>query len=534
MLAGADRVEGCLFGNGERTGNVDLVNLALNLYTQGVSPKLDFSDIQAVIDVVTQCNDLPVHPRHPYAGELVFTAFSGSHQDAVKKGFEHQRARWAESERKGEPKYWHMPYLPIDPADLGCNYEAVIRVNAQSGKGGIAYLVQQHLGLDMPRKMQISFYNVIQEIADREAREMTIEDITTAFRKTYHYGGSTYEGRLVLKSFKISAESSPDLPTDDEAADERRQFDGTVSVDGVLRVIRGDGNGPLSALLDALRSHLDIDLSLREYSEHAIGHGQDTKAASYVELVPLARDIKEIRKSTESWWGIGVDPDIAGSGLRAVLSAVNSAIGDRALPELKLSVGYSAKTGQADIASLVLNELHLELPRRLQASFFEVVQRAARETGGQMAYSDLIQLFRDTYVYEVPDKTGRFSVQSFKMENLGESGHKELMGEFVINGKLTKVVGRGNGLLTAAIAALNEHIDGKVSIREYAEHSIGEGSEVKAASYVELAYEADGGAIKLNAWGIAKDTDITASGLKALLNTMSRVDYLHSELTQKK
>ena len=138
MLAGADRVEGCLFGNGERTGNVDLVNLALNLYTQGISPKLDFSDIQAVIDVVTQCNDLPVHPRHPYAGELVFTAFSGSHQDAIKKGFEHQRARWVEAERKGERKYWHMPYLPIDPADLGCNYEAVIRVNAQSGKGGIA------------------------------------------------------------------------------------------------------------------------------------------------------------------------------------------------------------------------------------------------------------------------------------------------------------------------------------------------------------------------------------------------------------
>ena len=534
MLAGADRVEGCLFGNGERTGNVDLVNLALNLYTQGISPKLDFSDIQAVIDVVTSCNDLPVHPRHPYAGELVFTAFSGSHQDAVKKGFEHQRARWAEAESKGERKYWHMPYLPIDPADLGCNYEAVIRVNAQSGKGGIAYLVQQHLSLDMPRKMQISFYSVVQEIADREAREMTVEDITTAFRKAYHYGGSTYEGRLVLKSFKISAESSPDLPNGDEAADERRQFDGTVSVDGVLRVIRGDGNGPLSALLDALRTHLEIDLSLREYSEHAIGQGQDTKAASYVELVPLARDVKEIRKSTESWWGVGVDADIAGSGLRAVLSAANSAIGDRALPELKLSVGYSAKTSQADIASVVLNELYLELPRRMQASFFEVVQRAARETGGQMAYSELIQLFRDTYMYEVPDKTGRFGVQSFKMENLGESGHKELTGEFVINGKLTKVVGRGNGLLTAAIAALNEHIDGKVSIREYTEHSIGEGSEVKAASYVELAYEANGGAIKLNAWGIAKDTDITASGLKALLNGMSRVDYLHSELTSKK
>ncbi|OSX65379.1 hypothetical protein POSPLADRAFT_1065214 [Postia placenta MAD-698-R-SB12] len=534
MLAGADRVEGCLFGNGERTGNVDLVNLALNQYTQGISPGLDFSDIQAVIDVVTQCNDLPVHPRHPYAGELVFTAFSGSHQDAIKKGFEVQRVRHAEAARKGEPQHWDMPYLPIDPADLGCNYEAVIRVNAQSGKGGIAYLVQQHLGLDMPRKMQIAFYSVIQDIADREAREMTVEDITTAFRKTYHYGGSTYEGRLVLKSFKISSEPSADLPNGDEAADERRQFDGTVSVDGVLRVIRGDGNGPLSALLDALRTHLDIDLSLREYSEHAIGQGQDTRAASYVELVPLARDVKEIRRSAESWWGIGVDADITGSGLRAVLSAANSAIGDRELPELQLSVGFSAKTSQADIASVVLHELQLELPRRLQAQFFEVVQRAARETAGQMSYGALIQLFRETYRYDIPDTEETFALRGFKMENLGESGRKELTGEFVINGKLTRVQGQGNGLLTAAQAALNAHIDGKAVIREYAEHSIGKGSEVKAASYIELAYEADGGAIRLNAWGIATDTDITASGLKALLRASGTLDKMHRKALEQK
>lgn len=158
--AGADRIEGCIFGNGERTGNVDLVNLALNLYTQGIHPKLDFHDIQACIDIVNQCNDMPVHPRHPYAGELVFTAFSGSHQDAIKKGFEAQAIRHAEA-TKGEPKIWEMPYLPIDPHDLGCNYEAVIRVNSQSGKGGIAYLVKTHLGLDMPRKMQITFMSAV-------------------------------------------------------------------------------------------------------------------------------------------------------------------------------------------------------------------------------------------------------------------------------------------------------------------------------------------------------------------------------------
>ncbi|KAI0362600.1 2-isopropylmalate synthase [Trametes cingulata] len=521
ILAGADRVEGCLFGNGERTGNVDLVNLALNLYTQGVHPGVDFSDIQAVIDVVTACNDLPVHPRHPYAGELVFTAFSGSHQDAIKKGFEAQRIRHQKAERDGSMKYWDIPYLPIDPADLGCTYEAVIRVNAQSGKGGIAYIVQQHLGLEMPRKMQISFYQVIQDIADREAREMTVEDITTAFRKTYHFGGSSYEGRLALKSYRISSEPAPGGVTD-EAVDERRQFDGTISVDGVLRVIRGDGNGPLSALLDALRTHLDIDLSVREYSEHTIGQDQNAKAASYVELVPQGADVKETRQSTESWWGVGVDSDIAGSGLRAVLSAVNSAIGDRQLPELKLSVGFNATTGQADVASAILHSLQLELPRRLQASFFEVVQRAARDQGGEISYDDLVRLFRETYGYY--EEEGRFAVKSFKLEHLPEDGRAKLSGDFIINGKPVTLEGDGNGPLSAAVEAVNRGLDGKVSIREYAEHSIGEGSEVKAASYVEIAYEGPGGSPKFNTWGVAIDHDITASGLKAVLAATRAVE----------
>lgn len=523
MLAGADRVEGCLFGNGERTGNVDLVNLALNLYTQGIHPHVDFSDIQSIIDIVTKCNDLPVHPRHPYAGELVFTAFSGSHQDAIKKGFEAQKARHAKAAAQGEPQYWDMPYLPIDPADLGCNYEAVIRVNAQSGKGGIAYLVQQHLGLDMPRKMQISFYDVVQEIADREAREMTVEDITTAFRKTYHFGGPTYEGRLVLKSFRISAE--PAIDSDDgQAKDERRLFDGTISVDGVLRVIRGDGNGPISSFLDALRTHLEIDLALREYSEHAIGEGQNARAASYVELVTPAADVKDTRKSSQSWWGVGIDPDIAGSSLRAVLSAVNSAIGDRTLPELKLSVGFNAKSGQADVASAILQELHLELPRRLQASFFEVVQRAARDSGNEISYTDLIALFRETYLYEVPGEDARFAVKSYKIENVPQSGRMRLAGEFVVNGKPAHIAGEGNGPLSAALEALNSSIDGKMAVRDYTEHSIGEGSDVKAVSYVEIFWEGAMEPKKATAWGVATDTDIAASGLKALLCACTKMD----------
>ncbi|KAF7793232.1 hypothetical protein EIP86_004342 [Pleurotus ostreatoroseus] len=522
MLAGADRVEGCLFGNGERTGNVDIVNLALNLYTQGVNPQLDFSDLQSVIDVVTSCNDLPVHPRHPYAGELVYTAFSGSHQDAIKKGFEAQRIRHTEAAAKGEPQYWHIPYLPIDPADIGCTYEAIIRVNSQSGKGGIAYLIKEHLGLDMPRRMQVTFYQVIQSIADREAREMLVEDITAAFRNTYHFGGSKYEGRLALKSFKVSSEPRSDSAVDgDEPADERRLFDGTISVDGVLRVIRGDGNGPLSALLDALRTHLDLDFAVREYSEHSIGEGSNVKAASYVELVRGGQDPKEARRSGESWWGVGVDSDIAGSGLRAVLSAVNAAIGDRTLPELKLSVGFNAKSGQADVASAIVNSLQLELPRRLQASFFEVVQRAARDTSGDISYTDLIALFRKTYNYGVPTPS-RISLKSFNLENVGEGGRKQMTADLVWDGVDHNLRGEGSGALSAVLAMLNLHIDGTLSIKEYAEHSIGEGSDVQAASYVELAYDSQGK--RTTAWGVSSDTDITASGLKAVLRAASALE----------
>ncbi|KXN86927.1 2-isopropylmalate synthase [Leucoagaricus sp. SymC.cos] len=477
VLAGGDRIEGCLFGNGERTGNVDLVNLALNLYTQGISPNLDFSDLQTVIDTVTQCNDLPIHPRHPYAGELVYTAFSGSHQDAIKKGFEAQKNRHAEAAAKGEPLYWDMPYLPIDPADLGQTYEAVIRVNSQSGKGGIAYLVKQRLGLDLPRRMQIAFYQVIQAISDREAREMSVDDITTAFRSTYHFGGPKYQGRLALRNFKISAEptSEPQDDGGDEQPDERRHFDGTLLVDGVYRVVRGDGNGPLSALLDALRTHLKIDLTIRDYSDD--------------------------RKSSTSWWGVGVDSDIAGSGLRGLLSAVNSTIGDRALPELKLNVGFSATSAQADIANALVNALGLELPRRFQSAFFEVVQRYARDRDSQISYDDL-----------------------FKMEHL-DATRRQLNGEFLFSGEKRTVSGQGNGPLSATLAALHQQISGTLSIREYSEHSIGEGTEVVAASYVELVYEAPGQK-KRSSWGVGADTDITASGLKAVLNAASCLDVV--------
>jgi 2-isopropylmalate synthase len=410
-----------------------------------------------------------------------------------------------------------MPYLALDPADIGTTYEAVIRVNSQSGKGGIAYIIKQHLKLDLPRKLQIAFYKVVQAIADREAREMTVEDITTAFRNTFHFGGGKYQGRLALRNYNITTE-----PVDqgsylsDESPNERCRFDGTLSVEGALRVIRGDGNGPISAMHDALLTYLDIDLSVREYSEHAIGEGQDAKAASYIELVP-----SNDRKAAVSFWGVGVDSNIAGSGLRALLSAVNNAIGDRALPELKLSIGYNSKSGQADIATVIVNTLGLEMPRRFQASFFEVVQRKALDDGGEISIEALTDLFRKTYGYETAG-TARFVMTSFLMEHIGDGARRRLTGAFVVDGREQKIRGEGNGPISCVIAGIHQHVHGALAVREYAEHSIGEGAEVLAASYVELVYDREGSETS-SAWGVATDTDITASGLKALVGAMNRL-----------
>ncbi|KAF5387504.1 hypothetical protein D9757_006531 [Collybiopsis confluens] len=528
VLAGGDRIEGCFFGNGERTGNVDLVTLALNLYTQGIPPNLDFSDLQNTIDIVTACNDLPVPARYPYAGELVFTAFSGSHQDAIKKGFEAQRSRHDECKAKGEPLLWDIPYLPIDPADLGQTYEALIRVNSQSGKGGIAYLIKQHLQLDLPRKMQVAFYQVVQEVSDREAREMAVEDITTTFRRAYHFG-SSHKGRLSLRSFKISeSDSEKRKDSDQDSGDEdeiQRRFDGTVSVDGVYRVIRGQGNGPLSALLSALRIHLDLDFAIREYSEHTINdtdEGENARAATYVELVP-GND----RKSSKSWWGVGVDSDIARSGLRAVLSAVNSAISDgREIPELKLGFQPNSSAPE-DVASVIVNKLGLELPRKFQVAFFEVVQKKAMEAGGEISIDVVTELFKATYNYqnEKPTKVALVN-DSFKLNHL-DGSRRALSGSFIfLGGSPRAISGSGNGPLSSLLAALHTQIDGTLSIRDYSEHSIGEGSEVVAASYVDLVYEVPSKKTKTSAWGVATDTDITESGVKAVLNALNDLDIV--------
>ena len=289
VMAGGDRVEGCLFGNGERTGNVDLVTLALNLYTQGIHPGLDFSDIDEVRRCVEDCNQLPVHPRHPYAGDLVFTAFSGSHQDAIKKGFAVQKS----------DAIWEVPYLPIDPADLGRSYDAVIRVNSQSGKGGVSYLLEQEHGLALPRRLQIEFSRAIQRVTDETGSEVTATAVYDIFSKEY----LTQHTPWTLIKHRI---------TGDPSAPEGKHFtiEAEFDVGGERRALTGVGDGAISAFVDCLA----IPVRVVDYHEHAIGTGTDTRAACYVE----ARI-----GDAPTGFGVGIDRDIVTASFKAVLSALN-------------------------------------------------------------------------------------------------------------------------------------------------------------------------------------------------------------------
>ena len=296
LMAGADRVEGCLFGNGERTGNCCLVTMALNMYTQGVNPELDFSDIDRVIETVEYCNQIPVHQRHPYGGELVYTAFSGSHQDAIKKGF-------AAAERQND-EHWRVPYLPIDPADLGRSYEAVIRVNSQSGKGGFAWVLEQDQGLKLPKRMQANFSPHVQRMADLLGRELTAADIWEAFRDAYHVHTSDKHFQLVDYEER-------------RAADGARLFTGTIAVEGEERTVSGRGNGLISSVLTTIEDAFGLSLEVADYTEHALGTGRDARAAAYLECrTPEGATI----------WGVGIDEDVATASVRAVLSAANSAV----------------------------------------------------------------------------------------------------------------------------------------------------------------------------------------------------------------
>jgi 2-isopropylmalate synthase len=299
MMAGADRVEGCLFGHGERTGNVCLVTLGMNLFSQGIDPMIDFSDIDEIRRTVEYCTQLPVHPRHPYAGDLVYTAFSGSHQDAIKKGLEDLERQAAEQGVEVGRIPWEAPYLPIDPKDVGRSYEAVIRVNSQSGKGGVAYVLKAEHKLDLPRRAQIEFSRVIQQHTDAEGGEVTPDDIWAIFRAEY------LDREVPLKLNSVHTSS---------AAGEKDALAVNVYVDGEIRTLEGTGNGPIAAFVGAINElPNDFDVRVLDYAEHALSSGGDALAAAYVECAV----------GDEILWGVGVDANIVTASLKAVISAVN-------------------------------------------------------------------------------------------------------------------------------------------------------------------------------------------------------------------
>jgi 2-isopropylmalate synthase len=299
VMAGADRVEGTLFGNGERTGNVDIVTLAMNLYTQGIHPGLDFSNINTVARVVEHCNQLPIHPRHPYVGDLVFTAFSGSHQDAIKKGFA----------ARSEGDVWEVPYLPIDPRDVGRSYESVIRVNSQSGKGGIAYLLERDYDLALPRRLQIEFSQVVQAVTDATGKELSSEEIWLLFEREYLMQHGAYEYR------------SHQLTTEQDGSDNER-LSIKLSCQGQGVVFNGRGNGPINAMIDALTDTMALPFDLLSYEEKSIGSGSDARAITFVEITTPSR---------VTLFGVGMHSNIVTASLLAVLSAVNRAIKAEAL-----------------------------------------------------------------------------------------------------------------------------------------------------------------------------------------------------------
>lgn len=304
LLAGADRIEGCLFGNGERTGNVDLVNIALNMYTQGVSPELDFSDINKVAEIVKECNELPIHPRHPYVGEFVFTAFSGSHQDAIKKGF---KARSTQ-----DHSFWEVPYLPIDPADLGCSYEAVIRVNSQSGKSGAAWILQQNHGIDLPPNLQKDFSKIVQKVTDNNDKELSHAEIWKLFRE--EYGISSNESEFKLVTYQSSKEIDV------------YEVKISIKLKGEIIHLVGCGNGLLSASVNALNMKWPFKMTIAEYSEHTLGNYSSSRSISYIRCTDYKGN---------TYWGIAIDTDIVTVSIQALLNAFSKRQTTHKLPCLQ-------------------------------------------------------------------------------------------------------------------------------------------------------------------------------------------------------
>ncbi|CDO69416.1 hypothetical protein BN946_scf184791.g11 [Trametes cinnabarina] len=511
LMAGADRIEGCLFGNGERCGNVDLITLALNLYTQGVPCGLDFSDMPRTIEVYTQCTGMPVPARHPYAGELVFTAFSGSHQDGIKKGFEAQAARHARAEREGGKKMWEVPYLPIDPEDVGRVYEAVIRVNAQSGKGGTAFVVRRHLHIDLPRAVQQDFYRVVQRRADREARELSANEIVRAFKTYYHLDEGTNHGRLALQSFEVAHAGSEREPV--------ATFQGVMSDDGQTFTLRGEGPTPLAAFFHAVQSRTGLQYSVVETHQRA---SLDPKSGEIVSFVLLTKIQSPgvIRNgdahSQVTSWGIGIDGERTRSLIRAALSAMNKLLRDSVETLDKAPLKGST---QDEVLRILADQHGLPvIPRAMHDALAEIC--AAGDVAG-ISPDQAAAWFVARFCHRAP-RNGDALKAALLGFSLGRGPSSSTPGEGAkgvhlqatvqIHGTQKQVEGSGSDAVSCLLTGLSA-LAGFVAIR---------GIEVQpvlgsARGRHNVAFVQVGSEKQQVGWGVGLDEDLTTAILQAAL-----------------
>ncbi|KAI1795264.1 2-isopropylmalate synthase [Ganoderma leucocontextum] len=501
ILAGADRVEGCLFGNGERCGNVDLVTLALNLYTQGVPCGLDFSDIQATIDIVAHCTSLPIHPRHPYAGELVFTAFSGSHQDAVKKGFEAQAVRHARCAAEGRPLMWEMPYLPLDPADLGRTYEAVIRVNSQSGKGGIAYIIREHLHIDLPRPVQQEFYRVVQRQVDRAAREMTAEEIKATFAAYYHLPekadeeeGEEHPARVYLGKFAVvQAVRDGKMVT---------AFQGRMTADGNSFTLRGEGAGPLAAFLSAVKARTRLRFSAVETHERA---SLDTASHDVVSFVLLAEKQSASASSSSGvtngdghapTWGVGLDPDHARSQVLAAVSAMNKRLGGRPV---------SVVSGDTKEVLRILNDDYsLPVPQTMHDTLAEAC------SAGDIEGLSPTQVAARFIARFCP--SALTALESFSIVRVPKAPNVRFQATVLVNGVEKQLGGTGDDAVACLLSSLSDLVGCVSPCDIQVRPRLGAAKGSQHAVFVRV--EAVG---QEEAWGVGLDDDLTTATLQAAL-----------------
>ncbi|MFL5901953.1 MAG: 2-isopropylmalate synthase [Solirubrobacterales bacterium] len=457
LMAGAERVEGTLFGNGERTGNVDLVTLALNLMTQGVDPELDFSRINEVRRDVEFCNRMPIGERHPYVGDLVYTAFSGSHQDAIKKGMEAM-----EKLPNPENAVWDVPYLPFDPEDIGRNYDEAVRVNAQSGKGGVAYIMRAEHDLELPRLLQIEFTRTVQKEVDASNAEITAEQLIKLFHAEY-------------MEHRDAALLSHSVNSDDES--HLSDLEATLRFRGELVSIEGTGNGTIAAFVAAIENLLDVKIKIRDYAQQTLSDGTDAKAISYVKL----------SIGDDTTWGVGEDTDTAKANFDAILSAVTRVPGawDR------LESGADGKSRE------VSSPLKIEFRRLVQP---------LRDQSAEAPAMKLVD-------YEVSrgEEAGKWSLKA-RIELEGSSAER--------------IEGEGNGVIAAFVDGLEAWLKTSVEIREYAQQTLNEGTGAVAVSYVWV--EAEDEAV----WGMADHTDTVSANLNAVLSALGRIPRLRARALQ--